>query len=403
MKLHLTDLIISQLSIPSGRSRFTVSDAMCPGLSLELRAPLSGTWRYRFSTNRIQKCLSLGLLRDVTLAKAREKYFLAKSQIESGGTLEVLQSGGRISQCPTLAKFVEDRYLPHIRSYKRCVWADETLLNNHLLPTFGRLRLNAVSESDIALFLQNKIKDGYKQSYCNRFLVLLGFIFNLALKWDTPGVTRNPVKRVPRFKVINHGERFLEEEEAIRLMESIRGSSNQLLQYFVPLALLTGARKRELLDAKWSDFDLERKLWIIPMTKSGRPRHVPLIDEAITILGKLKAFLPSILLQSSFLENPWILPNPKTGRPFNSIFHSWDSARKAANLSDVRIHDLRHSFASALVNRGVPIYDVQKLLGHQNIRTTERYAHLAPERLRASASLAGECYGASLNEPVLEN
>lgn len=403
MKLYLTDKLISQLVIPDGRSRLTVSDAICPGLSLELRAPLSGTWRYRFSKDGVQKCLSLGLLRDLTLTKAREKCFLAKSRADNGESFEALQPGNRVNQCPSLAKFVEERYLPHIKSYKRCVWADETLLNNHLLPSFGRVKLNAIRESDIALFLQKKIEDGYKPSYCNRFLVLLGFIFNLAIKWHTHGVAGNPVKQVPRFKVHNHGERFLSEDEAIRLMVAIRVSPNQLLQYFVPLALLTGARKRELLDAKWSDFDLQKKLWIIPMTKSGRPRHVPLIDEAIAILEQLKTFLPTVLMQASFLENPYIFPNPKTGTPFKSIFHSWDTARKAANLSDVRIHDLRHSFASALVNQGVPIYDVQKLLGHQNIRTTERYAHLAPERLRASASLVGECYSFSLIESVLED
>ena len=84
--------------------------------------------------------------------------------------------------------------------------------------------------------------------------------------------------------------------------------------------------------------------------------------------------------------------NPKTGKPFVSIFNAWNTVRKKAGIENLRIHDLRHSFASALVNNGVPIYDVQKLLGHQSISTTERYSHLAPERLRSSASAASQFY-----------
>lgn len=397
MKALLTDQIISQLILNKDRVRLTVSDIVCPGLSLEIRGEGKGSWRYRFSQFGAQKCLSIGLLHEMTLTKAREQCFLVKSQLENGLDASNLLSEYRQKQCPTFNAFVEEFYLPHIRTYKRAVWADETLLNNHLLPSFGRARLNAIKDIQITQFLQEKITRGYKPGYCNRFLVLLGFIFNLAMKWEIPGVTRNPVQNVQRLKNPHQIERFLKEEEAVRLMETIKSSPNPLLKFFVTLALMTGARKRELLDAKWEDFDFGRRVWVIPMTKSGKPRHVPLIDDAIQTLFQLKDFLPTLLIQRSFLDVPYVFPNPKTGKPFNSIFHSWDTARKLAGLEDLRIHDLRHSFASALVNKGVPIYDVQKLLGHQNIRTTERYAHLAPERLRQSASLVSECFDLTLD------
>lgn len=160
----------------------------------------------------------------------------------------------------------------------------------------------------------------------------------------------------------------------------------------MPLALLTGARKRELLDARWEDFDFNRRVWRIPMTKSGKPRHVPLTDETLSVLMTLRQRLPEMLVQPALIENPGVLPNLKTGKPFQSVFNSWDTARKKAGVPDLRVHDLRHTFASALVNQGIPIYDIQKLLGHQDIKTTERYAHLAPDRLRNSASAAGEVY-----------
>lgn len=137
----------------------------------------------------------------------------------------------------------------------------------------------------------------------------------------------------------------------------------------VPMLILTGARKREVLDARCADFDIERHQWRIPVTKTGKARYVPISDGAVK-------FLASIPLNHGC---PWAFPNPKTCSCFNSN-HSWDSARKSAGLSDVRLHDLRHSFASFLVNAGRSIYEVQKILGHTQIKTTQRYAHLALKR-----------------------
>lgn len=396
MKAHLSDSFIAGLSIAEGKKRVTVSDLVCEGLSLELRATSQGSWRFRFSFGGRQKLLTIGQLRDVTLSKAREKAFVYRDQLAMGIDPSDGTHRNSHNQCPSLDDFVEKYYLPHIRSYKRCVTADITLLKNHLLPAFGQTRLNAIKDIEISRFIHHKIGVGYKPAYCNRFLVLLGFIYNLAIKWDIVGVTRNPVRNVSLIKVNNKIERFLSRDEATLLMDAIKVSPNPLLRFFVPLALTTGARKRELLDSKWEDFDFERRVWVIPMTKSGRPRHVPLVDAAIDQLAELKKFLPTILEQASFFDCPWLFPNPKTGKPFQSIFHAWDSARRKAGLSDVRIHDLRHSFASALVNNGVPIYDVQKLLGHRDIKTTERYAHLAPERLRKSASIIHEAYDFAL-------
>jgi len=149
-----------------------------------------------------------------------------------------------------------------------------------------------------------------------------------------------------------------------------------MLQFIVPLLILTGARKRELLDAKWSDFDLDRRTWRISMTKTGKARHVPLNDGALQILG-------SITCEAGC---EWLVPNPKTGKPFVSIFAAWNTARTLAGLSDVRIHDLRHSFASLLINQGRTLYEVQHLLGHTQVKTTQRYAHLSQDTLLAASN-----------------
>lgn len=392
MQVFLDDYLLSTLQVPEGKKRMTVSDKACPGLSLELRRPSGASWRIRYSFHKIQECITLGDAKQLSLHEARNLWFTVRKLLSENQDPAHALKHGRERVCPTYAQFIEQHYLPHIRSYKRCVSADETLLNNHLLPYFGSHRMNQITRYQVVEFLQSKVSRGYKPGYCNRFIVLLGFCFNLALKWEVPGVTQNPVKGVSLLKNPHKAERFLQASEMNALLTALQSSSNPLLKYFVLLALLTGARKRELLDARWCDIDFVGGVWRIPMTKSGKPLSVPLTREAHALLRDLHARLPDLLGLASNAPSEWVFPNPKTGKPFVSIFNSWNSARIEAGLPDLRIHDLRHSFASALVNHGVPIYDVQKLLGHQSIKTTERYSHLAPERLRASAGAASAFY-----------
>jgi integrase len=216
----------------------------------------------------------------------------------------------------------------------------------------------------------------------NRVLVLIRYAYALSLKWHEAGITYNPAKDLPNLKQDNKLERFLSTEEATRLMSCVRLSDNSMLQSIVPFLIYTGARKREVLDAKWVDIDWQEKSWRIPFTKSGKVRHVPLSKGALEILLKLKDCTKQIEVKR--VASPigeWIFSNPKTLKPYVSIFYSWDTARKLANMPELRIHDLRHSFASFLVNAGRSLYEVQELLGHADIRTTSRYAHLNRERL----------------------
>ena len=150
-----------------------------------------------------------------------------------------------------------------------------------------------------------------------------------------------------------------------------------MLQYIVPFLIYTGARKREALDARWSDIEWRRKSWRIPKTKSGKVRHVPLSTRALEVLTQVKP-VPTL---GGPRPAEFIFANPRTGKPFEAIFYSWNTARKMAGMPELRIHDLRHSFASFLVNAGRSLYEVQELLGHADIKTTSRYAHLSRDRL----------------------
>ena len=149
-----------------------------------------------------------------------------------------------------------------------------------------------------------------------------------------------------------------------------------MLKFIVPMLILTGARKREVLDAKWTDFDLERRIWRIPTTKAGKARHVPLSDGVMHLLSTMPR------------DSQWVFPNPDTSKPYVSIYCAWHTARTKAGLTDVRMHDLRHSFASLLINAGRTLYEVQNILGHTQVKTTQRYAHLSQDTLLAASNAA---------------
>ena len=172
----------------------------------------------------------------------------------------------------------------------------------------------------------------------------------------------------------NARERFLTADEAARLREAVAASKNRQLPHIVDLLLYTGARLRELLEARWEHVDVQRRAWLIPMSKTGKARRVPLSTAALAVIEGLPRFN----------RCPYLLPNPATQRPFTDVKHPWQTARDAAGLPDLRLHDLRHSAASFMVNSGVDLFAVGKVLGHASYQSTQRYSHLANDTLLAA-------------------
>jgi integrase len=208
-----------------------------------------------------------------------------------------------------------------------------------------------------------------------------------------PGAEKNPttgLKTAPEAC----RERFLTAEETQRLVSALDADENQIAARAVKLLLLTGARRNEITYAKWQYVNWEQRTLLVPHSKSGRPRSIRLNSAALDVLRSIPRAE----------NNQFILPSPLTGRPSPSLHFPWLRIRKRAGLLDIRLHDLRHSFASFLVNEGVSLYVVQGLLGHLNARTTQRYAHLANETLDDAAEVAGNVIlsQASVDDPISE-
>jgi len=384
-KIPLTADLVKETVCPKERAKWDIFDTNCKGLMLEVRQSGGKTYYLRYTDQRGRiRQMKLADALDITLSQARTLADKARAKIAMGDDPIAKKQAAR--QVPTFAVFIEQRYLPYVKGYKKAANSDVSYLNNQILPVLGKKYLDEITKKDIIDFHHGLKAKGYKPGTCNRSLILLRYAFNLAIRWEIPGIKANPTKDVPLFD--DHDgkrDRFLSPEETHRLFEAVQQSSNPMLQYIITMLILTGARKREVLDCRWEDLDLDKRQWRIPTTKAGRPRYVPLSSGAITLLANVP----------HDARCPYVFANPKTKKPYESIFNSWNTARKKSGLSEVRIHDLRHSFASFLVNAGRSLYEVQRILGHTQIKTTQRYAHLSQDTLLEAADAVGNLIGAA--------
>ncbi len=355
-----------------GKKKTDYWDTTITGFVLEVRCSGGKTYYLRYFDQRgRQRQYRIAKHGNVTFDKARKEAIRLRSEAVLGG--DPAKKKERIKAIPTYADLA-DRHLAHAKTYQRRHGNTEAVIRLHLLPRWGKLHLDEIRQPDVAQWLAAKRNEGLAPATIEKLRVTLGRSFELAISWDIPGVTRNPTKGIPRPPLNNSRDRFLSPDEAKRLHAATAKSKNTQLKHIVGLLLLTGARVSELLHAEWRDIDLERRAWFIPMSKTGKSRHVPLSRAAIDIIERLPRFD----------RCSYLVPNPKTKKPFTDIKHPWQTARDLAGLPDLRIHDLRHSAASFMINAGIDLYAVGKVLGHANHASTLRYSHLANDTLLAA-------------------
>jgi integrase len=290
-----------------------------------------------------------------------------------------------------------------VKPYRRAKTAKEyqALIDAHILPQLGRFRVSAVTQRDVTQLHVSLKGTPY---LANRVLAVISAMFNWAKK-DTAagwGVGVNPVEGVERY----HEEprvRWLTEEEMQRLTQALdqyphrrvaglvcsekqkrylRDEARRIVNA-IRLLLLTGARRSEVLGARWGEFDLDRGRWTKPShrTKQQRTETIPISDEAVT------------LLKSMPRNGEFLFPGRLPGQPITDIKQSWHEICEAAGIAGLRLHDLRHNFASWLVSGGESLAKVGALLGHTQAATTQRYAHLADQPLRDAVNRFGKIVG----------
>jgi len=265
--------------------------------------------------------------------------------------------------------------------------SDLSFWKNHLLPKFGHKHLDELTTQEVVDAQMAMRKDGYASGTANKWIVQLRFAYVVGKKFSVPGTEKNPAAGIKQFRVEGR-ERFLSQEETERLRVAVARSDNKQLKYFVALALLVGLRKHEILDAKWEDVDFERRMWRIPFSKAGKREHVVLSLSAVAVLEQLPRWKGC----------PYVLPNPRTLKPFTDVHESFQTACRRAGIKGCRIHDLRHTFASNLVNAGQSLFVVSKALRHSTTQMSERYAHIADDTLFSAADAAANAMGSAWAE-----
>mgnify|MGYP001806041396 CR=1 FL=1 len=371
-KASLTSVFCATASCEPGRKKTDYYDTTVTGFVLECRCTGGRTYYLRYEdTAGRQKQHKIGRFEDVSFAAAKGAAQKLRATVVMGG-----DPGAAKSQAKAIPLYRElsTMHLADAKLHQRSYSTTEMYVRRHIGTRWNKVRLTDIDSRGVAQWLADKQAEGLAPATVEKIRVIFGRSFELGARWGVPGAEKNPTRGVPRKPLNNARERFLSAEEAARLRVAVVASQNPQLQHIVGLLLLTGARMRELLDARWENVDVERQTWLIPTSKTGKARHVPLSAAALAIVEALPRFETC----------PWLVPNPDTLKPYVSIKHGWQRAIRVAKLPGLRIHDLRHSAGSAMANSSVPLLTIGKVLGHASYQSTQRYAHLAQDTLLAA-------------------
>ena len=269
--------------------------------------------------------------------------------------------------------------------------AEVASLNRHVIPLLGRRRIGEITRRDIQKFMSDvesgktavDVRTGFRgraivkggKGAANRTTALLSSIFTFAIELGLRA--DNPVKGVKKFRLKQH-DRYLNSDELERLGRALTeveaNGTSPFAIAAIRFMLLSGCRAGEALNLQWNWIDYDHNLAKLPDSKTGQ-KILLLGSGAMALLDNLEKVSGS----------PLVFPSSIGGLTPISIQQVWRKVRKLAGLEDLRLHDLRHNFASSAVSSGQSLYIVGKLLGHSQSQTTQRYAHLAPDPMRQAA------------------
>ena len=370
-RMRLTDRAIARLR-PRERE-YTVWDNHLVGLGVRVRPTGGRSYVLLEDTGGRSRRLSLGPVSLKTVAEVRRECHARKA--------EPAATGAPRRAAPLFRDFVEGAWKEaHFDGYRPSTrMGVQSLLDRQLLPAFGSKPLDRIAPAQVGRWFDRFSRTA--PGNANHALDLLTQIINFAIARGH--LETNPardVKRNPRRMLT----RFLSREEVARLhrvLDRQTRDSRREQADIIRLLLLTGCRRSEILRLRWSEVDRDRL--VLADSKTG-PRIVPLNTPARRILERRPRG-----------GSPFVFPSPRDpARPRSRNLPFWYRARREAGIEDVRLHDLRHSHASHAVMNGVPVPVVSRLLGHSDVRSTLRYAHLGDREIEAAAERVGQSIAA---------
>jgi integrase len=292
---------------------------------------------------------------------------------------------GETNKSLTMDDFFSLHYYPNSLATKKRPREDLLNYKKHISPIFGTVFLDMISSRMTMEWRNAQIEKSLKKSTINKHIDLLMNIIKMAHIWGFLNQSLYLKLEIKKFKIRNYTQKFLNQDEIVRLLNGCKQSPHPYLYLAVKALLLTGARVGELRNARWQDIDEQKRIWVVPISKSGRSREIFLSTEALDTFAEVRR--KSARLGTSNMPDGYVFTNPRTRTKYNSFYAAWYKIVRTEGLEDVRIHDLRHTYASILINNEVSIYEVQRLLGHSNVTMTQRYAHLLRGKLHEKTEL----------------
>lgn len=403
MQTRITQALLGTLNPGS----YDLADSEQRGLVLRVRRSGHHSWLVRLGR---AKWYTIGRADVIPPLKARK---LASEKLGEHSAGDDPIGAKRIAKkrAATLGDFVTKQYAPWAEAnHKNRKTATETITRvQAVFPDFLPKRLRDITAFGVERWRNERHKSGIAKSTTNRDLDCLRSVLSKAVAWKV--LAEHPLKDVARAKLDTRGRtRFLTPDEEQRLRAALGARETQLqagrdsfnawraargyktlpnyqtyadhLHPLVLTALLTGARRGELFDLRWGRISLDRADVEFVNTKDLLSRHVPLCAEAVAVLRAWCAQQTAKARESDAL----VFPSPQTGKRLDNISTAWGGLVTAAKLKDFTFHSLRHSFASTLVQRGVDLFKVQKLLGHASPFMTQRYSHFDDGDLAAAVA-----------------
>ena len=384
VKINITEKTVKALKAPDSGNQIYY-DREVRGLGVRITSNGAVSFILNYSLGGRERRYTIARYPEKSAIWARAEALRLRSKVHDG--IDPLEERQKTYSEPTVHDLAHDYLERHARPHKRrgSVRNDEQMLNNIVLPKLGDLRVSRVGRRDV-----EKLHASLKATpyHANRVLSLLSKMFSLCHEWGWRADT--PTKGIPRFHE-DKRELWLTTEQLENLKRALAEYPDQNAADALRLLILTGAREGEVLSAEWEQFDLKRGVWTKPShhTKQKKIEHVPLSRVALDVLTRME----------KAKTGPYLFPGRLHNGHRVTLRRCWVQVLKAAGLATeeriqgkrrvlvryrprVRIHDLRHTYASHLVSAGQSLHIVGKLLGHTQPQTTHRYAHLADGALR---------------------
>lgn len=382
-QVRISDRQVKSLEAPAKGNRVTYDDKIS-GFGVRVTSTGKKAFVLNYYFKGRERRITIGAYPEWTVLSARKRAEEYRLQIANGiDPLEVRQAEYAAPTMRDLFARYDREYLPKLA--ERTAADARSMFRTFILPKIGAKKVEDVTFDDCAAIHRFISKD--RPTRANRVHEVLRRTLNLAITWGW--IDKNPAARVER-NTEHKRSRYLTQDEIGRLLAALDAHPQRTSCQAITFMLLTGCRRGEALGARWDQFDPSLRIWTKPAatTKQRREHRVPVSSPVTALLKARRDDLEALPLTPAAQDSPFVFASDQ-GRALVDVKRTWAAVTKAADLSDVRMHDLRHTFASLLVSQGQSLPVIGAMLGHTQAQTTARYAHLYDDSLINAAELVG--------------